>query len=347
MTSPAMAARHGVWRTQGTTPTRPRRTWPQQDRIEFEEHEPAGSDGGWTVGYLDVLLILVTLFAALLGASFLQMDDLRSIRGNEAPPSAELSPSSAPSAATEAGADPEPVRVAVTQLGPDPTTPPVPAALVAPTPAPTATQAPPPSDTAAVEPGPLPASTASSSPEISFAEPAQTAEPVTTAAAAEAASVAAAPAIPAEFQVLVDLLAIHGEQQHLELLLDRHQLRLEVGNDILFPSGTADLTAPGRSLLADVAEALHDDQLEISVEGHTDDVPINTARFPSNWELSSIRATTVARELIALGIPEHRLRVTGHADTRPRAANDSPVSRALNRRVSLVLEWAEAPLPRE
>lgn len=328
-------------------PPRPRRAWTQQDRIEFEEHEPAGSDNGWTVGYLDVLLILVTLFAALLGASFLQMDDLRSVRGHPALPWAELSPSAAPSAVTEAGADPEPVRVAFAQADPGTTTPAEPATLVEPTPAPTAMQAPPPIDTEAIEPDLLSVSTASSSPEISFPEPAQTAETVTPAAAAEAASGAAAPAIPAEFQVLIDLLATHGEQQHLELLLDRHQLRLEVGNDILFPSGTADLTAPGRSLLADVAEALHDDRLAISVEGHTDDVPITTARFPSNWELSSIRATTVARELIALGIPEDRLRVIGHADTRPRAANDSPANRALNRRVSLVLEWAEALLPQE
>ena len=336
MTSPALAARHGVWKTQGTAPPKTRPAWTHRDRVEFEEHEPAGGDVGWTVGYLDVLLILVTLFAALLGASFLQMDDLRSTRGNEALASAELSPASAPSAATKAGADPGPIRVAVTQANPDTTTPPAPAAPV-----------PPPIDAVAIEPDPLPVPTASSSPELPFPEAAQADEPFTTVAAAEAAIVAAAPTIPPEFQVLMDLLAIHGEQQHLELLLDRHQLRLEVGNDILFPSGTADLAAAGRSLLADVAEALHDDQLEISVEGHTDDVPINTVRFPSNWELSSIRATTVARELIALGIPQHRLRVTGYADTRPRAANDSPTHRALNRRVSLVLEVAEHPLPPE
>ncbi len=326
---------------------KPRPAWTQQDRVEFEEHEPAGSDGGWTVGYLDVLLILVTLFAALLGASFLQMDDLRSALASEAPPSTEFRPSSAPLAATEANREAEPGRTVIDSADPDPDTAPasVPVAHVEPTPVPTPAQALPPIEAAAIAPDPIPAPAAFPTPEIPPAGTGQSADPASTAAPAGAAEIAPAPAIAPEFQVLMDLLAFHGDQQHLELLLDRHQLRLEVGNDILFPSGTADLAAPGRSLLADVAEALHNDRLEISVEGHTDDVPINTARFPSNWELSSIRAITVAQELIALGIPQHRLRVTGHADTRPRAANDSPANRALNRRVSLVLEVAEDPSP--
>ena len=361
MTSHVLA-RQGGWRARVPASPPPRPAWVQKDRIEFEEHESSGSDGGWTVGYLDVLLILVTLFAALLGATFLQMDGLRSALASETLPLATPAPPAAPLAATQTGEDPGPAGNLVTATPGDPRTPSLsePDASAEP-----ALSAPPartlrPIEAGAIDPEPASEAAAPSLAGTSPAGAVQTTEPATTAAAPEPAPVtttatteppapvvAAAPATPPEFQAFMDLVAAHGERQNLELLLDRHQLRLEVGNDILFPSGTADLVGAGRNLLADLADALADDRLEISVEGHTDDVPINTTRFPSNWELSSLRATTVARELIALGIPEYRLRVTGHADTRPRAANDSPANRALNRRVSLVLEVAEAPLLQE
>lgn len=348
MTSRALARQDG-WRARAPAPPGP--TWTQKARIEFDEHESSGSDGGWTVGYLDVLLILVTLFAALLGATFLQMDGLRSALASETLPLAAPVAPAAPLAATQTGEDPGPAGKLVTATHGDPRTPslsePDANAEPAPSAPPARTLAP--IEAAAIDPEPASEATAPSPAPISPADAVKTTEPVTTAAttAPPAPEVAAAPATPPEFQAFMDLVAAHGERQNLELMLDRHQLRLEVGNDILFPSGTAELVGAGRSLLADLADALADDRLEISVEGHTDDVPINTARFPSNWELSSLRATTVARELIDLGIPEHRLRVTGHADTRPRAANDSPANRALNRRVSLVLGVAEAPVLQE
>jgi len=348
MTSRVLARQDG-WRARAPAPPGP--TWTQKARIEFDEHESSGSDGGWTVGYLDVLLILVTLFAALLGATFLQMDGLRSALASETLPLAAPVAPAAPLAATQTGEDPGPAGKLVTATHGDPRTPSLsePDANVEPAPSAPPARTLAPIEAAAIDPEPASEATAPSPAPISPADAVKTTEPVTTAAttAPPAPEVAAAPATPPEFQAFMDLVAAHGERQNLELMLDRHQLRLEVGNDILFPSGTAELVGAGRSLLADLADALADDRLEISVEGHTDDVPINTARFPSNWELSSLRATTVARELIDLGIPEHRLRVTGHADTRPRAANDSPANRALNRRVSLVLGVAEAPVLQE
>ena len=337
MTSQALA-RQGGWRAPKAHIPSAAPAWTQKDRVEFEEHEAAGSDGGWTVGYLDVLLILVTLFAALLGATFLQMDDLRSLRASEPPTVAALHGSAEPARAPETVADPAPAAAPSDPADPAETSERAPAAPAAKPPLPV--------QTVAVDPESAPAAAV---PLVgnTVTESAAAAEQVTPVKQAEPIDTAPAPAIPAEFAVFMDLVAAHGEQQNLELLLDRHQLRLEVGNDILFPSGTADLADAGRSLLAELSDALSDDRLKISVEGHTDDVPINTARFPSNWELSSIRATTVARELIALGVPQQRLRVTGYADTRPRADNDSPANRALNRRVSLVLEIAEDPLPPE
>ena len=342
MTSQALA-RQGGWRAPRAPIQRPAPAWTQKDRVEFEEHEAAGSDGGWTVGYLDVLLILVTLFAALLGTTFLQMDDLRSVPASDPPTVAALPPAVQPAQAPEPGADP----ILAAARPSDAPAPSPPFEVSGQAPAAPAAETPAPAQTAASDPEPAPAAAVSSVGDTAFAEALETAEPGTPVMDGEPGADLVAPAIPPEFAVFMDLVAAHGEQQNLELLLDRHQLRLEVGNDILFPSGAADLADAGRSLLAEISDALSDDRLKISVEGHTDDVPIRTARFPSNWELSSLRATTVARELIALGIPQQRLRVTGYADTRPRADNDSPTNRALNRRVSLVLEVAEDSLSPE
>jgi chemotaxis protein MotB len=77
------------------------------------------------------------------------------------------------------------------------------------------------------------------------------------------------------------------------------------------------------------------------VEGHTDPVPISTLQFPSNWELSAQRATTVLRYLVRAGVPAERLRAVGYADTRPVADNSTPEGRAKNRRVALVVHLEE------
>jgi len=73
------------------------------------------------------------------------------------------------------------------------------------------------------------------------------------------------------------------------------------------------------------------------VEGHTDNSPIKTLKFGSNWELSSARASAVTRYLISLGLGPERIKAIGLADTQPRIGNETPDGRARNRRVSLVL----------
>lgn len=116
------------------------------------------------------------------------------------------------------------------------------------------------------------------------------------------------------------------------------QVIIEIKERILFQTGQADLGAEGGNVLGRLAGLLLKSGGKVSVEGHTDDVPIASARFPSNWELSSARATAVVHALMNAGLPADRLRAIGYADTRPLAANDSPDNRALNRRVSLVVE---------
>ena len=113
---------------------------------------------------------------------------------------------------------------------------------------------------------------------------------------------------------------------------------LEVNDNILFALGSAELKNEGAALLDDLAQLLLEQSGIISVEGHTDDRPIATSRFPSNWELSSGRATTVTRYLIGKGLDRERMRAVGYADTRPLASNSTTEGRARNRRVALIVE---------
>ena len=77
---------------------------------------------------------------------------------------------------------------------------------------------------------------------------------------------------------------------------------------------------------------------QINIRGHTDDTPISTERYPTNWELSSARATAVLRHFIDRGIDTERITATGFADTYPLASNTTEAGRAINRRVEIVLE---------
>ena len=113
---------------------------------------------------------------------------------------------------------------------------------------------------------------------------------------------------------------------------------LEISDSILFKPANADLTPSGMVVLEGLAGALKAQPYLLSIEGHTDNIPIETARFPSNWELSTARAAIVARHFIKRGVPADRIRAIGYADTRPRAENLTPEGRSRNRRVSLILQ---------
>ncbi|HER35283.1 MAG: OmpA family protein [Halothiobacillaceae bacterium] len=127
-----------------------------------------------------------------------------------------------------------------------------------------------------------------------------------------------------------------GKSVEVSTVADRVQLR--VRDNILFPTGEASLSTPGKALLARLADRLTDSAYRITVEGHTDDRPIDTWRYPSNWELSAARAAAVVRQLIDAGIRPSRLNAVGLADTQPIADNGTLSGRAENRRVDLVLD---------
>ena len=103
-----------------------------------------------------------------------------------------------------------------------------------------------------------------------------------------------------------------------------------------FDSGYADVKPEFLPVLAKIAEMIDNNSGQVTVSGHTDDVPIRNARFRSNWELSTSRAVSVTHELLKrAAIDAERIIVTGHADTQPRASNDTPEDRAKNRRVDV------------
>lgn len=119
-----------------------------------------------------------------------------------------------------------------------------------------------------------------------------------------------------------------------------------LSDNVLFSAGEAELRAPALRILDKIAGLLTDIDHHIAVEGHTCDLPIRTARFPSNWELSAARACTVVRYLTdRWRIPPTRLAATGYADSRPVAPNTSEEGRVLNRRVDLVIVGREAAPP--
>jgi chemotaxis protein MotB len=131
----------------------------------------------------------------------------------------------------------------------------------------------------------------------------------------------------------------HGFGDEVQAVIEERGLVVRVLTDkLLFDSGSDQLQSPGLPLLDEIAHLLNVDRRHpITVEGNTDNQPIHTAQFPSNWELSTDRATTVVRYLIGHGVAAGRLSAAGYADLHPLASNATPAGRAKNRRVDIVL----------
>jgi len=132
-------------------------------------------------------------------------------------------------------------------------------------------------------------------------------------------------------------------RDRIEVVVGSGDVSLEISDSILFAPASAALSDGGSELLDEVAALLQTLPYSLSVEGHTDNVPIQTARYPSNWELSSARAAAVTRALIEKGVAPERVRAIGYGETRPRDDNASEVGRARNRRVTFVLKLEGEP----
>lgn len=130
-----------------------------------------------------------------------------------------------------------------------------------------------------------------------------------------------------------------GLSDDITVIPQQDGIRFRISNDILFGSGEAVLSAEGIRQLENLVPLLADSDDQVTVAGHTDSLPIQTPRFPSNWELSSARAGSVVRLFEAAGVDRSRLQAAGYADTRPLYRNDTEQGRSRNRRVEIILEY--------
>ena len=129
-----------------------------------------------------------------------------------------------------------------------------------------------------------------------------------------------------------------GLDAAVRMKTDGRGLVLSLESSVFFDSGSADLRPEAVQIVDGIAGALVEVPNPLRVDGHTDNVPIQSARFPSNWELSTARATTILyRFLSPAGIPPERLSAGGYAEYRPVAGNETPEGRGRNRRVDVVL----------
>ncbi|MBU0752744.1 MAG: flagellar motor protein MotD [Gammaproteobacteria bacterium] len=115
-------------------------------------------------------------------------------------------------------------------------------------------------------------------------------------------------------------------------------ITIEINASVLFPTGEARLDITAVRALVAVAQILGPTEFPVTVEGHTDNAPINTPQFPSNWELSGARAASVVRLFIDSGVDPRRMTALGFADQRPVADNAVPEGRSRNRRVAINIE---------
>lgn len=151
-------------------------------------------------------------------------------------------------------------------------------------------------------------------------------------------------ALSGTYQSLVEQLESEVRSGEVEIEELRGRLQVRALDQILFDSGSVEIKPRGREVLAKIAAQLAKvTDRRVRVEGHTDDRPIATPRFPSNWELSVGRAATVARFLAEQGVAPQRLEASGFGEWSPIASNAAPEGRARNRRIEIVL----APLAAE
>ncbi len=134
------------------------------------------------------------------------------------------------------------------------------------------------------------------------------------------------------------LIAEVGAEPYVDVVDDPRGVILRIDSRVLFRSGDALVLPDGVVVLGAVAPVLDALDNMLVIEGHTDDVPTNGSQWPTNWELSTARATNVLRYLLEVeSLPGARLSASGYADTRPRASNDTPEGRTENRRVEIVI----------
>lgn len=147
-----------------------------------------------------------------------------------------------------------------------------------------------------------------------------------------------------EIMVALQPLVAQGK---VRLLETSRGVTIEINDSILFPAGQAKLQVASINAMMAIAQVLSSSDFPITIEGHTDNIPISTQQFPSNWELSAMRATTVLRLFNEGGVGAERLTAIGYGETRPVETNTTIEGRARNRRVSILIDSNRPEEPTE
>ncbi|HEX7664932.1 MAG TPA: flagellar motor protein MotB [Polyangiaceae bacterium] len=146
--------------------------------------------------------------------------------------------------------------------------------------------------------------------------------------------------LPVELQELKSELQAKAAKDKfagVEVLSTRNELVLRLSDSVVFDSGNDEVKGPALEILKRIAGELKERKVTIRVEGHTDDKPIKTVRFRSNWDLSTARATAVVLAFAKDGIENDRLSAAGYAEFHPITSNETPEGRAQNRRVDIIV----------
>jgi len=139
-----------------------------------------------------------------------------------------------------------------------------------------------------------------------------------------------------------------GISDRINLAASEKEVEMTLSDDVLFGLGVAEISPEGVILLRKIGEFMGKSSLSLRVEGHTDNLPIQTEKYPSNWELSTARAVNVVRYLMeAYKIAPERLTAAGYGEFRPLLPNDTPEHRAKNRRVKFVFLEKEEGEPKD
>ncbi len=139
-------------------------------------------------------------------------------------------------------------------------------------------------------------------------------------------------------ETLNGFAAANNIEGKIQVRSDADSITISLADNLLFDSGSADLKPGSQDVLLLVASALRGLPNEMRIEGHTDNIPVNSPDFATNWELSAARASRVLRFLSEQGgLDAARLFLAGYADTRPVGDNATPEGRALNRRADIVI----------
>ncbi len=153
-------------------------------------------------------------------------------------------------------------------------------------------------------------------------------------------------ALEAQAQREIEVATYKRLFKRLKKLIDTGQIKVvfrkgkmvvQLESAVLFDSGKVELKEDGKAALTELSDVLKNEGREFLVAGHTDNVPINTARFKSNWELSTQRAVVVLDFLVEQGFPQKYLAAAGYGEVDPVSSNDTPEGRSNNRRIEVIL----------